>query len=402
MINCRAHNCELFLVLALAVLVHPQFLVAKDRLTRLNGAVLSADVQEITEDGRVICSPDKITVDLQDLRSIHRTIPSSPINEDVTRVMLRGGGTLIANSVNIENGRVALTWFNSETKQLALKYVKAIQFPLAKNSGESALKTVDRDLREDNQKNDRVYARSEDKIIPVRCVIGTLDNKELTVQYQGETKRIARQRIAALSMAAMMDPPDRTGHCLLELTDGSTVWGDVQRLKNDKLALLVFPDVSLEIPWSNVRQLNVRSERLVYASDLEPVTVRQKALVTHPWPYQRDKNVMGRPLTLDGKEYDKGLGTHAMCSITYDVGDNYTTFAATIGIDDAAGDMGDCTFLVLGDNEQLFSQRVTAKDKPLEITIDVRGHRRITLQVDAGENLDIGDNANWCDARFLQ
>ncbi len=45
------------------------------------------------------------------------------------------------------------------------------------------------------------------------------------------------------------------------------------------------------------------------------------------------ESVMGRTLTVDGKEYTNGIGTHATSIIEYDVPEGYDTFSAIVGLD---------------------------------------------------------------------
>ncbi|MCL5020124.1 MAG: NPCBM/NEW2 domain-containing protein [Bacteroidetes bacterium] len=46
-----------------------------------------------------------------------------------------------------------------------------------------------------------------------------------------------------------------------------------------------------------------------------------------------DKSVEGNKLTVDGKEYGDGIGTHAQSIIEYDIPEGYDTFSALVGLD---------------------------------------------------------------------
>jgi alpha-galactosidase len=45
------------------------------------------------------------------------------------------------------------------------------------------------------------------------------------------------------------------------------------------------------------------------------------------------ESVMGRKLTVDGREYTDGIGTHATSIIEYDVPEGYDTFSSIVGLD---------------------------------------------------------------------
>jgi hypothetical protein len=87
--------------------------------------------------------------------------------------------------------------------------------------------------------------------------------------------------------------------------------------------------------------------------------------------------------------------------LSYELG-GYAMLAAVIGLDSGAGGHGDCIFMVHGDGRELFSKRMRGKDAPYPLKLDIAGVTRLTLTVDWGENLDIGDHANWCDARVIK
>jgi len=111
---------------------------------------------------------------------------------------------------------------------------------------------------------------------------------------------------------------------------------------------------------------------------------------------------MGKPLTLGGRVYEKGLGVHARSSLTFASEKKWDVLAATIGLDAAAGGKGDCVFVVLVDGQPLLTQRVKGKDPPQDIQVPISGREQITLVVEPGEGLDLADHADWCDARFLK
>jgi hypothetical protein len=97
------------------------------------------------------------------------------------------------------------------------------------------------------------------------------------------------------------------------------------------------------------------------------------------------------------------LGVHSFTELTFDIGGAYETFAATIGIDDSVRPRGHVVFRVIGDEGILFdSGPVTGRNGPEDILVDVTGVLVLKLVVDYGEELDIADHADWCDARLLR
>ena len=141
---------------------------------------------------------------------------------------------------------------------------------------------------------------------------------------------------------------------------------------------------------------------MTFASDLDPAEVKEEALVSYAGPWRRDLSVLGHPLTLGQSAFDKGLGVHSRCLLTYACEGQFDSFAATVGIDAETNGKGDCIFQIMGDGKELFNQRVRAGDSALPVSVKVAGIKRVTLAVEPGEDLDIGDHADWCDARFVK
>ena len=52
---------------------------------------------------------------------------------------------------------------------------------------------------------------------------------------------------------------------------------------------------------------------------------------------QTDRGVAGQPLSIGGKKFEHGVGTHAASKLRIDVRGNAKRFIAQVGVDDGAG-----------------------------------------------------------------
>jgi alpha-glucosidase len=109
----------------------------------------------------------------------------------------------------------------------------------------------------------------------------------------------------------------------------------------------------------------------------------------------------GRPITIRGTVYPKGLGTHAPAEVAVWLGQACSSFTATAGVDDEVTSPGSVTFEVLGDGRSLAGTGVLRSTDPAyPITADVTGVRLLTLRVtDAGDNKNF-DHADWAAAHL--
>lgn len=133
-------------------------------------------------------------------------------------------------------------------------------------------------------------------------------------------------------------------------------------------------------------------------SEIRPEVARQQ------WGVLRhDQSVGGRVLTVGGRTFDKGLGTHAASLITFNLDGKYDRFATGMGLDDESERGNRVRFLVSGDNKILFdSGPVGAGPSPLKCSVSVVGVQKLHLMVHPTEDGIDSDHADWLDPRLFR
>lgn len=133
----------------------------------------------------------------------------------------------------------------------------------------------------------------------------------------------------------------------------------------------------------------------VYLDSLEPVLVRQGY-----GTLQKNRSVWEKPMTIGGKHYLRGLGTHAPSRIVYNLEGKYRRFQAWAGADAATAPT--ITFEVRLDGVRKWGTGLMTRDKPAaRVDLDVTGVKTLELVVgDAGNNG--ADHADWADAMLLR
>jgi len=116
----------------------------------------------------------------------------------------------------------------------------------------------------------------------------------------------------------------------------------------------------------------------------------------------RNRSVGGNPIRIGGREFARGIGTHAP-SVFWIQLDAWTSdFSAYVGVDDEAGDScGSVEFIVFGKGKVLWrSGIIRGGETPKEVNVKIRGVRKLGLIVtDAGDGAD-SDHADWAQARL--
>ncbi|MEV6805135.1 NPCBM/NEW2 domain-containing protein [Streptomyces sp. NPDC051129] len=109
----------------------------------------------------------------------------------------------------------------------------------------------------------------------------------------------------------------------------------------------------------------------------------------------------GRPLTIGGTVYAKGLGTHALGDIAFYTGGACEKVTASVGVDDEKDGKGSVAFRILADDTEAASTGVLTNEMPAQsLTADITGAQVIRLVVtDSGDGVD-SDHADWADAQL--
>jgi hypothetical protein len=107
-----------------------------------------------------------------------------------------------------------------------------------------------------------------------------------------------------------------------------------------------------------------------------------------------------KPMNINNHTYTRGIGTHAISEIVFDLQGKVKRFSCTIGINIDAGADGSAIFVVSADKKKLYtSPLMTTRHDPIPIDLDVTGAKELSLFVDpAGQNN--WDQANWADIKF--
>jgi alpha-galactosidase len=117
---------------------------------------------------------------------------------------------------------------------------------------------------------------------------------------------------------------------------------------------------------------------------------------------QKDLSVSGNPLSISGRRFDRGVGTHAASVLWVTVNGGAERFQAFAGVDDSAKGDGSVIFKVIGDGRILWKSNVMRHgQRASQIDVDLRGVMQLVLQVgEAGDGIG-NDHADWADARLI-
>jgi endo-alpha-N-acetylgalactosaminidase len=114
----------------------------------------------------------------------------------------------------------------------------------------------------------------------------------------------------------------------------------------------------------------------------------------------RNRSIMGNPLTVKEKVFQRGLGTHAPSEIVFGLNAEVKKFSCLAGVDSDAGSSGNLIFTVKVDGKQAYeSPALTREDKPVSIEVNTAGAKELSLIVNGVKTHSWG-HGDWLDLTF--
>lgn len=263
------------------------------------------------------------------------------------------------------------------------------------------------ELEKQPRKRDAVYLKNGDRIegtlvaldAKTGCTIATAARKVQTPWSQlagiaWNTDRQARLRTKKTYSRAVLDGGARVNFLEVRFEEKTRGW----------LGKTQFGS-TLELPEASLLALDVRQGPAVDLSDLTPVRYEHRPYLGAAWPLVKDAAADNHPLRLFGSTYEKGLGTHAPCRVTYALDGKYQRFDAIVGIDSVTSRRGRAKAAVEIDgnrSELNGGKELTSETAPVEMRLNVAGARTLTLIVELGAFGDVQANVNWAKARLVR
>ena len=375
----------------------------------LDGETLTGSLVRLDADGVTIRTADgPITLPTDRLAAI---LPEAtpPKRQPTSRIWveLTDGSMLVVLVYSVTSGEARIVLPGGKNLRVATRDVASVRF-------QSQTETIGAEwsrIRESATEGDLLVIRKNDS---VDYLVGQLHDVTDTVvrfELDGEILPVKRTKIHGLNYyrPAKDDLPEP----LFELTgrDGS-FWPVLSVSFADEMLRWTTPlGIEFDAPLATVARIDFSRGKIIYLSDLEPESVewapffgsgKRLSSVSEFFAPRWDRGLDSGPLLLVGKSYQKGLAIHSRTRLVYRLPGRFGRFRATAGIDDRVRPNGNVRLVILGDDRVLLEITLGGADPPEPIDLDLAGVRRLSILVDFGDDLDVADHLNLCEARVIK
>ncbi|MGD9723351.1 MAG: NPCBM/NEW2 domain-containing protein [Pirellulales bacterium] len=345
---------------------------------------------------------DELKVDRTAPAGSSAKVADAPATAAGGEVFLAPHGRLAGGiaALDAESVRMRASW--EEEVQIPILHVQGIWFGNA--SAADARTAFDKQLAAPTAEDVVFVVGRDKKVAQVAGSVRRMDNEQLVLRFGGEDRAMNRDRLAGLVFAAHPKLPSIEGpYQSFVLAAGQSIEGRWTGWDGASLKIETPWNATWTIPHKSLAEIRTRNGKLVFLSDLDPVTVEETGYFGRVVSWARDTGFDGQPASLKGKQPAHVIAMHARSVLTYDLSGQFATFQATLGLDDSGVNRGRVACRVLVDGRELFAEPdLQGGTEPIKVNVTLEGAKQLTLEVDFGENADVGDRVLWAEPRLLR
>jgi hypothetical protein len=375
----------------------------------LGGDAVSGPIGQMDADRLTIQTPDgPVSLETDEITALSRLAPpGSTVAGPPVLVELVDGSRLVAAEYSVREGLSTIEGPRGRITEVPTRHVAAVRL----GRPTDALAADWARILESDLDGDLLVIRKTESLDYHRGVLGDVSDTVVQFELDGELLPVKRAKVYGLVYHRAADPSLPDSVCSVTDADGSR-W-QARSIKLDGEVFRWSTPLGLEIsaPCQHLARIDFSQGKIVYLSDLEPESIEWTPYFGSPQPLpamarwfapRTDRGLEPGPLLLDGKPHDKGLALHSRTSLVYRLPGRFRRFKATAGIDDRVRPRGNVRLVIHGDERLLLETTITGTDPPLQIDLDLTGVRRLAILADYGDDLDVADHLDLCDARVVK
>lgn len=377
----------------------------------LAGPSVRGELVELSADAVVVqteAGPQKL--DLASLWELTAAPTAIPADRPVTVwVELMDGSLIRGEAYTAAAGTATVRTLAGQSLSIRTAAIRAVRFRDYVSAPQLAQRW--QEISAAKATGDSLVIRRGETLDQLTGAIRDVTDEAVQFESDGETVQAKRTKLEGLLYyhPAAGELPRRSAH----VTDASGSQWSVKSLRKmgEQLELVTVAGVSVSLPLTQLKWIDFSSGNSQWLDALEPESVAWRPFIQTKLPNEMMARLFeprgsatpgGHPLLLAGQEYDRGLAIHSRTELVYRLTGDFRQFLAVVGIDDRVRPAGNVRLVISGDDRELFAQTITGSDEPLTLNVDITAVKRLKILVDFGEQLDLADCLDLCDARITK
>lgn len=398
--------CVVFFAISLVSTMPPVFMAKTVDGRQVRGTLSDWSDQVVTlQEGD---RPQQLPLD-QLLSVVPDKAPPSAATANSVSVTLTDGSVIAAQYYLAEAREAKVTTGRTGALNLPPASVDHVRF----SDVPPALEKTWNEILEKGTDRDMLVIANGDTLDYLGGIVRAVREQEVDFELDGDVLAVRRSKVFAIRYyRSSRAEPARP---LARLTDdnGST-WALQQATLSDsenEIQLKTVAGLHLIFPLEAVARIEFAGAGLVFLSDLTansshwtPYFGREGTIPSLEKLYRprTDTTLDSNPIVLDGIQYERGLALHSRTEMTYRLPEPFKRFQALAGIDDRLRPRGNVQLRILGDDRVLYDANIAGTDSATPIDVSLKGVRTLTILVDFGSDLDLGDHLILAEAKLLK
>jgi len=395
----------------------------------LLAALPQFDVQ--TTDGNVVSgtltqlSSQSISIQLNDgdekqfsVKQIIDLKPANPtgkIKKQDYAIYLANDQPFYSAVPGLTNRTIEATTSFGTSIELRKSSVQAVQFPLSDNAGNEELQNQWNELLESNTSGDMIVLSRDGQLISQEVIIHGISPQGVNIQLDDIQTTVDLSKLFGLIFFQRDSREYPSPICKIITSDTSEFSVKELAVKESQLVASLVTGESVSIPFEAIQKLDFAAGNILFLDQLQPYRITwtpaiestfSNELLSFVYTPKFFQVPATKPIRLafseELKSYNRGIRVHGGSELLYEIPKGFRLLQLVAG--PAPENAGTCTavFSVVGDQKRLHEQSFSIGSKPVELTIDVTGVRRLKLIIDAADGEDFGDVLHLCQPKLIK
>ncbi|MGE0142503.1 MAG: NPCBM/NEW2 domain-containing protein [Planctomycetota bacterium] len=383
--------------------------------TRIDGTTIAA-ADLASEDGRAVQfsgdGPDSHRIGIDELDSIaFRDAVGFEPRPSKGRVWLRSGPSCEATLEGGDGEAARLDLPFAKDAAITWRALRALTLAPLQPDDEAAFQAA---LDAPQTTADALFARDRNSGATTRLsvvVLGIRD-RDLMVDFRGERPVPLDQVLAIVfgteNGAAPPSLPLPTVQVDLlrgkPKVSGKETWrGRLLRIDSSVARVELAEGPILALPMPSIVKLTVNSSKVLWLDSIEPTRVDRTAAFDVAPTWMRNATAFGSALHLAESVYGRGLCLRPRTRLEFQVpAGDFDRLEALVGIDERSEGPADAIVRVSRGDQTVFEATHIDRDVVRKLRVPVKSGETIAIEVDFGDNFDLGDHVVIANARFLR